>query len=83
MDWLEDGTQPKIGDMQELYEYLWGQKPAIQLPEMGDPEPPTTTAYCNVPSVTVLDDWNVFPISSTPFNLFVEISPKFTLLVCF
>ena len=42
MDWLV--TQPKIGDVQELYENLWGQKPAIQLPEIGDPDPPTTTA---------------------------------------
>jgi len=34
---------------------------------------------CNDPSVTVLDGGNIFPISFTPFYVFVEITPAFTL----
>jgi len=34
---------------------------------------------CNDPSVTVLDGGNIFLISFTPFNVFVEIRPTFTL----
>jgi hypothetical protein len=29
MDWLEEGTEPKIRDVQEQYENLWGQKQVI------------------------------------------------------
>jgi len=34
---------------------------------------------CNDPSVTVLDDGNIFLISFTPFYVFVEIRPAFNL----
>jgi len=34
---------------------------------------------CNDPSVTVLDGGNILLISSTPFYVFVEIRPTFTL----
>jgi hypothetical protein len=34
---------------------------------------------CNEPSVTVLNGGNIFLISFTPFYIFVEISPAFTL----
>ena len=34
---------------------------------------------CNDPSVTVLDGGNIFPISFTPFYVFIEIRPAFTL----
>ena len=34
---------------------------------------------CNDPSVTVLDVGNIFLISFTPFYVFVEIRPTFTL----
>jgi len=34
---------------------------------------------CNNPSVTVLDGGNIFPISFTPFYIFVEIRPAYTL----
>ena len=34
---------------------------------------------CNDPSVTVLDGGNIFLISFTPFYVFVEIRPTFTL----
>jgi len=34
---------------------------------------------CNDPSVTVLDGGNIFPISFTPFYVFVEIGRAFTL----
>jgi hypothetical protein len=33
----------------------------------------------NDPSVTVLDGGNIFPISFTPFYVFLEIRPAFTL----
>jgi len=34
---------------------------------------------CNDPSVTALDGGNIFLISFTPFYVFVEIRPTFTL----
>jgi len=34
---------------------------------------------CDVPSVTVLDGGDIFPISFTPFLIFVKIGPAFTL----
>jgi len=34
---------------------------------------------CNVPSVTVLDGGNIFLISFTPFYVFVDLIPTFTL----
>jgi len=34
---------------------------------------------CKDPFVTVLDGGNIFPISFTPFYVFVEIRPAFTL----
>jgi len=34
---------------------------------------------CNDPSGTVLDGGDIFPISFTPFYVFVEIRPAFTL----
>jgi len=34
---------------------------------------------CNDPSVTVLDGGNILTISFTPFYVFVEIRPAFTL----
>jgi hypothetical protein len=37
--WLKRGAQSKIADVRQLYETLWGQEPAIQLPDMGDPDP--------------------------------------------
>jgi hypothetical protein len=36
---------------------------------------------CNDPSVTVLDGVNIFPISFTPFYVFVELRPAFTLFL--
>jgi len=36
---------------------------------------------CNDSSVTVLDGGNIFAISLTPFYVFVEITPAFTLFV--
>jgi hypothetical protein len=40
VDWLERGIQPKIADVRQLYETLWGLEPAVQLPDMGDADPP-------------------------------------------
>jgi len=34
---------------------------------------------CDDPSVTVLDGGDIFPISVTPFYVFVEIRPAFAL----
>jgi len=34
---------------------------------------------CNDPSVAILDGENIFPTSFTPFYVFVEIRPAFTL----
>jgi len=34
---------------------------------------------CNDPSVVVLDGWKIFPISFTPFYVFVEIRTPLTL----
>jgi hypothetical protein len=40
----EGGEQLNEKDVVELYTKLWGTKPAVQLPHLGDPEPPITEA---------------------------------------
>jgi hypothetical protein len=37
--------------------------------------------FCNDPSGRVLDGGNIFPISFTPFYVFVELRPAFTFFV--
>jgi hypothetical protein len=40
----EGGQQLSEIDLVELYTKLWGTKPAVQLPHLGDPEPPISEA---------------------------------------
>nr|XP_023025873.1 uncharacterized protein LOC111513885 [Leptinotarsa decemlineata] len=46
VDWLD---APGIGcpnaDVQDLYERLWGQKPVVQIPDLGDNDPPIELSH--------------------------------------